>query len=384
MIPNRNFGVEIEFIGVYAVEAARAISNVGIPCYVEGYNHSTRQHWKIVTDGSIQVNSNMDPGMCGELVSPPLSGENGIEQLRKVVKALAEVGGTVNKTCGLHVHVDANDLNAGQILSVVRRYAHFENEINSFMPPSRRQSRWAGSVGGDYVNNLLNLVNRYNNPRNTFGGLNRYMAVNLASYARHGTIEFRQHSGSTNATKISNWITFCLYFVNKAIQAQVLSTPSTSENVSVTSRTRRGRRPNYEARRQLLNALLNNNYGTRGTLPGDLAVISGYSQERLGFNGQIMNEIRTFANVYSVGYRGFRRIGVSHIFNQAMADVWLGLNNSTDPTLDARIVSRANNQRNRNNAIRYTVPMIDSSDTLFADMPNEIAMFYQERSSEFS
>ena len=243
-IPVRKFGVEIEFIGVYPQDAAAAITAAGVPCAVEGYNHATRNHWKIVSDASIQVNSNMEPGMCGELVSPPLCDEQGLMQLRTVIRALASVGGTVNKSCGLHVHVDANDLNAGQILSVVRRYAHFENQINAFMPPSRRGSRWAHSVGGDYVDNLLRQVNRYGNPRNIFGGLNRYMAVNLASYARHGTVEFRQHSGSTNPAKVANWVTFCLHFVNKAIQAQVLpaATPVVENTTNTsTARARRGR-----------------------------------------------------------------------------------------------------------------------------------------------
>jgi hypothetical protein len=387
-IPVRKFGVEIEFIGVYPQDAAAAITAAGVPCAVEGYNHTTRNHWKIVNDASIQVNSNMEPGMCGELVSPPLCDEQGLMQLRTVIRALASVGGTVNKSCGLHVHVDANDLNAGQILSVVRRYAHFENQINAFMPPSRRGSRWAHSVGGHYVDDLLRQVNRYGNPRNIFGGLNRYMAVNLASYARHGTVEFRQHSGSTNPAKVANWVTFCLHFVNKAIQAHVLpaATPVVENTTDTsTARARRGRRPNYEARRQLFAALNDRARFPRGCSPDQLAQASGYSRERLGVWGQIMNEIRQFANVVTAGRY---RIWADGITNQAMADVWLGHNDSTDPALDARAVHAANRaNRNRYNntpAVTYTVPMVDVSDTLFDGMPLEVTQFYNERISEFS
>lgn len=387
-IPARKFGVEIEFIGVFPQDAAAAINNAGVPCVVEGYNHHARNHWKIVTDASIQVNSNMEHGMCGELVSPPISGEEGLAQLRTVIRALSSAGGTVNKTCGLHVHVDANDLNAGQILSVVRRYAHFENQINAFMPPSRRGSRWAHSVGGEYVDGLLRQVNRYGNPRNIFGGLNRYMAVNLASYARHGTVEFRQHSGSTNPAKVANWVMFCLHFVNKAIQAQVLPAAAPSEEITAdtsAARVRRGRRPNYEARRQLLATLRDRARFPRGCNPDQLAQASGYSRERLGIYGQIMNEIRQFANVTSVGRY---RIWADDITNQAMADVWLGHNDSTDPALDARAVHAANranhNRYNSNPTVTYTVPMVDASDTLFDGMPLEIAQFYNERTSEFS
>ena len=42
---------------------------------------------------------------------------------------------------------------------------------------------------------------------------NRYFKVNACSYARHQTIEFRQHQGSTDFEKISNWVNFCAKLV---------------------------------------------------------------------------------------------------------------------------------------------------------------------------
>ena len=36
----------------------------------------------------------------------------------------------------------------------------------------------------------------------------RYRKVNAESYIRHKTVEFRQHSGTTEFKKISNWINF--------------------------------------------------------------------------------------------------------------------------------------------------------------------------------
>jgi hypothetical protein len=98
-----------------------------------------------------------------------------------------------------------------------------------------------------------------------------------------------------------------------------------------------------------------------------------------------MNEIRQFANVVTAGRY---RIWADGITNQAMADVWLGHNDSTDPALDARAVLAANRaNRNRYNntpAVTYTVPMVDVSDTLFDGMPLEVTQFYNERISEFS
>lgn len=36
----------------------------------------------------------------------------------------------------------------------------------------------------------------------------RYHAMNLCSYPRHGTIEFRLHQGTHNANKIRQWVEF--------------------------------------------------------------------------------------------------------------------------------------------------------------------------------
>jgi hypothetical protein len=43
---------------------------------------------------------------------------------------------------------------------------------------------------------------------------NRYYKINPISYLRHGTIEFRQHQGSTSYEKISKWIEFCVKLVD--------------------------------------------------------------------------------------------------------------------------------------------------------------------------
>ena len=105
----RTFGVEVEFFldrsrrrGAHADEVAQAVRNQGIECYVEGYNHMTRPHWKIVTDVSVSYE-----GL--EIVSPILKGQEGLEELEKVLKGLSEVGAKVNRTCGIHVHNEAND-----------------------------------------------------------------------------------------------------------------------------------------------------------------------------------------------------------------------------------------------------------------------------------
>ena len=75
---NRRFGVEIEAYNCTRERLARELREAGISVAVEGYNHDTRNHWKLVTDGSLSGSNTF------ELVSPILEGEAGLRELQKV------------------------------------------------------------------------------------------------------------------------------------------------------------------------------------------------------------------------------------------------------------------------------------------------------------
>jgi len=207
---NRKFGVEIEFLAtVSREEVVRKICSNGITCYDEGYNHDDHiDHWKLVRDGS-----------CGlELVSPILSGEDGLRQIEAVCDALREVGAKVDTSCGLHVHVDARDLSEKEVAKVFIAYSRYEPLFDALLPVSRRGNlnrfclsiKDAVSLAADYANNLQHTYRRQ------YG--TRYLKVNLESLIRHGSIEFRQHSGTIESEKINNWVVLMVGFVDEIIK----------------------------------------------------------------------------------------------------------------------------------------------------------------------
>ena len=51
----------------------------------------------------------------------------------------------------------------------------------------------------------------------------RYLKLNLQSYLKYGTVEFRQHSGSTKFSKIKNWILICARLVEFSKQNILLT-----------------------------------------------------------------------------------------------------------------------------------------------------------------
>lgn len=202
---DRNFGVEMEFYGCTPSDLIFQASLLGLNVQDAGYTHQTTPHWKIVSDGSVTGTGTGGNGGL-ELVSPILNGYEGVRALAAASRALALAGARVNRTCGVHVHLDASDLTPNQIGNVVANYADAQTAIDFLVPESRRST---------VHNRYCNPINEYSLPRlrsaQTLSDLasaqpGRYHKVNIQSLHRHGTIEFRQHAGSIDGQKIAHWL----------------------------------------------------------------------------------------------------------------------------------------------------------------------------------
>ncbi|MDC7784780.1 amidoligase family protein [Rhodoplanes sp. TEM] len=242
MIAARTFGIELE-CHLPDRRTARGLCGLirrraGVVAECEQYNHQTRPHWKLTTDASLGPRS-------VEVVSPVLSGEEGIAEARRVVDAMREFGCRVSVRCGFHVHVYAGDMNADQLRALAINFVHCETAFDAIVPPSRRRdlnqyvlsNRTA--FGGHYDNEAINravenyklatdipsLIQRVSGcgmPANT----TRYRKLNMTSYNRYRTVEFRQHGGTVDADKVENWVRVCVGFVEKCLRARPRQRPS--------------------------------------------------------------------------------------------------------------------------------------------------------------
>mgnify|MGYP001264404857 CR=1 FL=1 len=215
------FGVEVEFTGAELVDVETgmqaALANTNIDVVRESYNHCTRNHWKVTTDATVTEHRNYSrgTGFGGELVSPVLRGHAGFAELEQVLAALNSVAGVTGDDvrCGLHVHLGWRGINVQHVKNIVQRYAHHEQSIDAWMSPSRRanNSRWCSSIAGNGY--PLRTVASHSGSLSSMAGLaGRYYKVNLQSLSRYTTVEFRQHQGTTDYSKISSWIKFLMAF----------------------------------------------------------------------------------------------------------------------------------------------------------------------------
>ena len=221
---NRTIGIELEVIrdanttyGDLAEHCrnslnARISNNSGIEA--EGYNHITRDHWKIVSDGSL--------GSSGaEIVSPILGGD--VQKLRSAIEHIRAIcdGANdhvrINSSCGFHCHVGVSDLTLQQVKNVLKAWVKYEWVFFSFVSPSRegsysrrirltnrfqtQSSRYESAMFQriDGANDLQELIS-------VFQGGSRFRALNIENIATRGTIECRLHQGTIDADKVINWM----------------------------------------------------------------------------------------------------------------------------------------------------------------------------------
>ena len=178
-----------------------------------------------------------------------------MNQTVTLLDALSNIRGVrVDKQCGVHVHVGVPDATGKKVANLVKYFGVNEHIIDMVLSPSRRDSKntYCKSVfegvqsrnTGRYTDNgmdvletsktkLFNECNKIvkRDELNGYGvastisdlcsligrnnGCDRYSKLNLASYRKYRTIEYRCFNGSLDSQKIGHWINFCCATVDK-------------------------------------------------------------------------------------------------------------------------------------------------------------------------
>jgi hypothetical protein len=218
----RRFGVEIEVVGLSQATAAAALRAAGLLAEVERYNHSTRSHWKVVTDATVRG--------C-EVVSPPMTDW---ADVATAMAALRGAGGTVDRTTGLHVHHEVADLDGASLARLVRMYADHSDELDGLVATYRRAGRgqYCGRLSAGHADRLAavlegctgtTLAARQAQARGVTA-VSRYVTLNCHSYLTYGTVEFRQHQGTLSGAKGQAWLLLGQAMIRAAVEARTFPT----------------------------------------------------------------------------------------------------------------------------------------------------------------
>lgn len=201
------FGVEIETYSAGLGRAQLAVERAGQNCNNTGYTHEGCDSWKVVHDGSIRG------GSPAEVVSRVLKGRDGFIEMRNIMLQLKEVGAKVNRSCGMHIHIGVEHLTNRQRGMIIRQYAMFQEQFDLLIPRSRRNTYYAKHRQVARAFSLAESWALGNNSPDS----GRYWTLNLQSFQKYGTFEFRAHNGSINPQFASAWIQMHMDFIQFCI-----------------------------------------------------------------------------------------------------------------------------------------------------------------------
>ncbi|ALY09622.1 amidoligase [Arthrobacter phage Salgado] len=221
----RRFGVEVEFTGCTRQQVLDQLRELDpeFPVEIQGYNHRTTSVWKLITDASVTYGPE---GHGLEAVSPILKGEEGFKQLSTLLKAIRQAGGNVDKSCGIHVHHDANDMTPMQVSNMVTLYTKNQRIMDQLVSRSRRagENRYCEALPLHEATEAAERLKL----RESVSHFNRFRTINVTSYPKYGTLEIRQHQGTLNARKVSSWVK-----VGQAMMAVAVKLAETEASVPV-------------------------------------------------------------------------------------------------------------------------------------------------------
>lgn len=202
-------------------------------------NGLVNRNWKLKTDTS-----------CGgEIVSPPMFGDNLLKEMTTVCDAARKVSKQTGQPvtdgeCGLHIHFDAGDFSAKAFsnlfiltqLAEIVFYVMYPNRRMEYCAPislnMKQASRFRDitDVRAEWYRQE-NVIKReegkkqkvYNaefinssSPGEYYDGT-RYHGLNIHCYWRIGTVEFRYCEGTFDPAHIKAWYELCLSIVNTAV-----------------------------------------------------------------------------------------------------------------------------------------------------------------------
>jgi hypothetical protein len=165
---NYQYAVGLEFESYGAIERRELIRKLPV--------------WtRVASDGSIRPPS----GQNGHEVRVLLDRSVAEPRLFRLCQTFSTLGLRVNKSCGLHVHLDARSMSFTEVMARAKVMDKWLNALMELLPVSRRDNSYCkwGVAQHD-----------------------RYRAVNVYSWHTHKTIEVRCGSATLDYNKVLSWL----------------------------------------------------------------------------------------------------------------------------------------------------------------------------------
>ena len=251
-IKDQCFGVEVEMTGITRKQAAQALAAYfgteprhGSDHYDSWYVTDTDgKEWRLMYDSSIETEKRDENGYTHiasrlyavEMVAPKLTYAE-LPKLQECVRQVRHAGAKVNRTCGIHVHVDAANHNRQSLKNLIGiMYSKEDILFNALKvnperveayckkvrEPMLQKARRLSSEETTDLTQLEQIWYEGNVSKTQHYNWTRYYALNLHSVFYRGTVEWRCFNSTLHAGKVAAYVNLCL-----AISAQAIAQRST-------------------------------------------------------------------------------------------------------------------------------------------------------------
>ena len=207
----RTFGVEIE---AFAEFGKLSLLKRRLPLVTDKV--------EVGSDGSIRTELNGFEARIGVL-----EGEEGEKTFRAICREINKSEAKTNKSCGLHIHLGANDIkgNYHRMKKTMLFYMVFDDVIMAMLPEYRRGNNYAAKLSHSCSLSGITRARCIEELASTWYGTgdnkdqinkclgeprhhSRYYGINMHALLspKRQTLEIRYHSPTTNPIKILRWI----------------------------------------------------------------------------------------------------------------------------------------------------------------------------------
>lgn len=194
---------------------------------------SKHTQWSICYDKSISPNEENPMSTMLELVSPILTGGDGLGCFELTFTVMSDILCVrLNKSMGLHVHVETkeSEYSLESMISICQQFIYYEEVIDRFLDQSRRSgseqshiyfqsNRIAIMSTCETFSGALEALASCKSRQELYDVMNpgfraRYHKLNLQNLksGRQPTVEFRQHHASKDTSEVRAWVSFCILF----------------------------------------------------------------------------------------------------------------------------------------------------------------------------
>lgn len=201
-------GVELEYENIVLLRNG----NLYLTPYLESLDIPFH-YWRAVEDGSLREGTEFifEGAMVGANITAALSSmQVFLDKYRRNNKPVS-----ITERCSVHVHLDVRDLNEDQLNNLIMIYILVERVLFQHINPLRLKNNYCRPLSdSSFKHTLHNMIKQKGSMHALCDVIRRdcdkYSALNVLPVTRFGSVEFRHHHGTSDMSKVKDWINVIL------------------------------------------------------------------------------------------------------------------------------------------------------------------------------